>query len=792
MWFSSLLPDKATTRHQPEPLRKGNSGPVGASSSEESNASTRTPPTEFDQLAMSGAGPEVIPEAAAAIGIMRIDGDVGLRDPCQLSGSPLAPPPPPMSSPRDVDVSASLWRIGSGENGSVEDGGGDTTLLSPMAGTKAVLPQPPNVNVEFGVSEFVPDASRAGADAGGADCNAVTAAVAAGVLGKAAGPVATMASTVDLAGAAKVAQPATILVALPVVDAVAAPYDPHAGVTPKEDEKGPAIFRGFQPPPSYAWTTTVTVDDPAVQGTLRVAPMETTLEGGAVDPQEATSLVVPGAEGADALPPPLPRPMRLAQASSLDDDASSGAALKIALASAMDQLRRCQSTCVDLRQEKRGVPPEELERWCGSFSSSLEQVVGSLQRKLEAYQKKSRAKDEAIRRLYRKLKEAGRLSQAHGDPSFALDGVADEEGGRRNSASRPSSREPTRQTGGISPTRASSSSSSAALVAGGRPERRLSDKAAAAAAVLADNARASPALTAQQQQQQQQLQQNAQLRREVAQLRRRDVDLSGQLRIRDAQVEQLTATLQQLQVVTQRQIGLYKRQLQLKDTSLLELQLQSEAVSGAVGANGELDPVFASGLAGDVTPPMLKAEQREGRVAAMAASLAAEAAAVAAPNLWQGFAAPRGSSLRRSERRGGGGPSNQQAFRRGGGPGAGGGSRGIRGAATPRPGDRSGAGAAVAGAWTIPKKESVRERSLGPPPGSPSAGSAAHQASPRAKHRDVGGGVVVSVGAFGGPSGAAVATEATSRRRTSPTAATGPTRYRDGGPTSNATRQMRR
>merc|ERR1719502_2586462 len=57
--------------------------------------------------------------------------------------------------------------------------------------------------------------------------------------------------------------------------------------------------------------------------------------------------------------------------------------------------------------------------------------------------------------------------------------------------------------------------------------------------------------------------QQAQLRREVAHLRRGHVELVGQLRARDAQVEQLTAMIREL--VAQRQIGLYKRQLNLQE-----------------------------------------------------------------------------------------------------------------------------------------------------------------------------------------------------------------------------------
>eukprot|EP00425_Heterocapsa_triquetra_P033647 CAMPEP_0195112442 /NCGR_PEP_ID=MMETSP0448-20130528/99131_1 /TAXON_ID=66468 /ORGANISM="Heterocapsa triquestra, Strain CCMP 448" /LENGTH=91 /DNA_ID=CAMNT_0040149293 /DNA_START=9 /DNA_END=281 /DNA_ORIENTATION=+ len=65
---------------------------------------------------------------------------------------------------------------------------------------------------------------------------------------------------------------------------------------------------------------------------------------------------------------------------------------------------------------------------------------------------------------------------------------------------------------------------------------------------------------------------------------RRDQDLAGQLRSKEAQVEHLTNTLRELQVVTQRQIGLYKRQLHLKDSSLQSMQEELMKQEGNVAA----------------------------------------------------------------------------------------------------------------------------------------------------------------------------------------------------------------
>lgn len=66
--------------------------------------------------------------------------------------------------------------------------------------------------------------------------------------------------------------------------------------------------------------------------------------------------------------------------------------------------------------------------------------------------------------------------------------------------------------------------------------------------------------------------QNTNFRREVANLRRQNAELVNQLRARDGQIDQLTGTLRELQIVTQRQMELYKRQLSMKDDSLQAMQ----------------------------------------------------------------------------------------------------------------------------------------------------------------------------------------------------------------------------
>lgn len=113
--------------------------------------------------------------------------------------------------------------------------------------------------------------------------------------------------------------------------------------------------------------------------------------------------------------------------------------------------------------------------------------------------------------------------------------------------------------------------------------------------------------------------QHAQLRREVAHLRRGHVELVGQLRARDAQVEQLTAMIREL--VAQRQIGLHKRQLNLnaQDSSLCALQ-EEMLLERAAPATGNSNQPVANG---DQPRPARTSRQLGGNSTASGPSLTA-------------------------------------------------------------------------------------------------------------------------------------------------------------------------
>lgn len=191
--------------------------------------------------------------------------------------------------------------------------------------------------------------------------------------------------------------------------------------------------------------------------------------------------------------------------------------------------------------------------------------------------------------------------------------------------------------------------------------------------------------------------------------RRRDVDLACQLQAKQQQVDQLQATLRELQLVTSRQIGLYKRQLHLKEHSLQALQEELMLDRGQQGP--------ATAVATPVVQP--------GNTASAASNSEGTA---------------RGTRQHRSQVSSGGGslvatPAgglSHSASQRRTGPG---------GDTTPRPGDQARGRPTHSqnSTWPAPAKKD-RERSLGAMP---------H--SPRSKNREV-----VNQG------------EGASRRRTSP------------------------
>eukprot|EP00927_Polykrikos_kofoidii_P048478 TRINITY_DN4274_c0_g1_i9.p1 TRINITY_DN4274_c0_g1~~TRINITY_DN4274_c0_g1_i9.p1 ORF type:complete len:735 (-),score=124.17 TRINITY_DN4274_c0_g1_i9:121-2106(-) len=399
-----------------------------------------------------------------------------------------------------------------------------------------------------------------------------------------------------------------------------------------EDNSGPAVFRGFHAPPSYAWGRPLVEtrgDDPTT-------PEDRQQEACPESPES------PGSASAVAATPGVPAeaPLHPTRPKSIDMSSplrggSCESSMKLAFTAAMEELQRCQSSCASLREESRGVPVAEVETWCSSLGRHLEQMVDKLQEKLETHRTKSRAKDEAIRRLFKQLQDqrcareippqsapgsAQRSSStearrdllpessphdASGSPERCEDHLGD--AGEAIDAGMPL-RSPRISVEESTPVKESEDVNvvidcfddqdlrcAHAEVDGGEDVLRLAtplilppEVSPAPAAhrnvhsnlvsddkrtAVVPRSRRSTDVGSQKSLNRQPAEktQQAHLQRELAQLRRRDNDLGVQLRMRETQVEQLTATLNELQAVTQRQIRLYKRQLDLKDNSLQAL-----------------------------------------------------------------------------------------------------------------------------------------------------------------------------------------------------------------------------
>jgi hypothetical protein len=461
---------------------------------------------------------------------------------------------------------------------------------------------------------------------------------------------------------------------------------------PVEENHGPAMFQGFAPPPSFAWDRSSFDEARGRAGGKEEASAD------AADAQANH-----GGSAPDHVQPQRPRAINTSSPVPLGLCESS---MKHALLAAMDELHRCQKACADLREEKRGPPVAEVEQLCLSIGERLDEVSERFQERLEVYRKKSRRKDETIKRLHRKLQALhGETSELFGLPSQSW-----------------------------SPARQARQSQSVEKMG---HERDVADESQLEMGVdTVDFAAWETELP--RCSDQPSVPDPATSRRE-ANLRRREVDLAGQVRIRDAQVEQLTATLHQLQTVTQRQIGLYKRQLHIKDNSLqaLEEQLMQQAPYRDMGPaiEGSVPDGVSTGGSAGAPPSSTPGSSRGGQLRRQQGGSQASVPAYAASGLaGNNAASPCG---------GGAIPSGATIRREG---------------TTPRPsGDRDreridrdgrgerGRGTAVQATWALQKKE-TRERSLG----------AAVPTSPRTKHR------VIT-----GHSHAATAAEASLRRRTS-------------------------
>jgi len=388
-------------------------------------------------------------------------------------------------------------------------------------------------------------------------------------------------------------------------DAMTAPYmngqiiDGNVPAQFPEDHQGPAIFQGFQPPPSYAW------------GRTSDAPVEPATTDFSAE-QQATEPLQPAVEPVSA-----PRPRQVAASSPIRPPVD--APIKLALTAAMEKLQECRLSCSRLRQERRGIHVDEVEHFCSAIADRLQVAGTTLESKLEAHRKKSKLKDETIKRLHKRLQAAERaIAEADATSrQAACTSPSGESIAEAAAPAAPAAPEWPSQRG-MAPSDAPHNRSEGSLlldhsgiVTSGIPgngassvpapwtpgdtsliaslpegDSLLGEVAAdptanlfpegspstycggacsssqgvavedrpfgASPRVLAPGASAMSAGA------------GAVARRE-GHLRRRDVDLAGQLRARDAQVEQLTTTLRELHHVTQRQIGLYKRQLHLRE-----------------------------------------------------------------------------------------------------------------------------------------------------------------------------------------------------------------------------------
>jgi len=268
-------------------------------------------------------------------------------------------------------------------------------------------------------------------------------------------------------------------------------------------------------------------------------------------------------------------------------------------------------------------------------TAELQVITKTVQEKLDECRCKMQKKDETIKRLYWKLQcmelftgnvtglridgqvnhspmanqrsrasIAGTIPAALGSPSLSgrvltnasAEGNVPQSsiiGGVRGSG----------RVGSLSPVR-SASAMDRALPS--RARRNSGDPAVAACSNPAPAALSLGATTAQplaspQQAQSRQLRgrdgpdrvQIVHLRQEVTQLRRQNADLSEQVRARDMQVDNLTGMVREMQQSAQRQLGLFKRQANLREDTLHAMQdelLLSRACTGSTPGEAVVVP----------------------------------------------------------------------------------------------------------------------------------------------------------------------------------------------------------
>lgn len=339
------------------------------------------------------------------------------------------------------------------------------------------------------------------------------------------------------------------------------PPAPHASA-PAAGSGGPAVFRGFQAPPAYAW---------------RAKAPE-----GALDEPEAFS-----------------------------DGPQAEISLRASLAEATTELLRLEDSVQRLRAEKLqgfGVPMEEVERWCASVGARMQCIGDAVAAKTALFRSRMAEKDEVIKRLYWRLqwyerdgaaatpgRGTGSQARAVPSPPASPAGPAASREDLRDAqacAGTPFGTGASRSWGSPTPSRAANAG---AIVANGAGDDRVLARSRRPAAEGGEPRTVqSPALPSPPQLRQQRAREGpervqiAYLRQEVAQLRRQNTELGNQVRARESQVDSLAAMVREMQATAQRQLGLCRRQLHLRDDTLQamqeELLLSRNAVTPSVGS----------------------------------------------------------------------------------------------------------------------------------------------------------------------------------------------------------------
>lgn len=245
------------------------------------------------------------------------------------------------------------------------------------------------------------------------------------------------------------------------------------------------------------------------------------------------------------------------------------------------------------------VTREELDRWVNQVNGQLHAVMDTMATKLTQCRARMADKDEVIKRLHWRLMQSEWSSTGGGVSVQTTQArTPQRRGARISSVNGPQSS--TRTDAPASPASATRGVREGASLASNASLGLTASRGAAPASSTSSTGRAlSPSPTTAQgrpskitrdtrenARENREHTQLAYLRQEVAQLRRRNTDLSGQVRSREAQLDNLTGMMKEMQVANQRHLGLGKQRLQLREDTLQAMQEELLLSRGAVTPSG--------------------------------------------------------------------------------------------------------------------------------------------------------------------------------------------------------------